>query len=264
MDSFRFSAVNEFPDYDNVTNILKLLKNLDLIYVSDAVNSIDNIDKYSGNNLLLAANIGVYMTDIGYMWSYDKIHEAINHNIIVFALAEELGMNSDYVESFFDRYSKQDADPDSILYLLDKDLGDAINQFPADKRNGYYSAMLTGSFIEKLHLIYMLIERCPEISYPGYLSQENIQRLVWIAQGQAKALDDLNKQIGDYNMPEDQLLYHDELCRLDSVMKQTAFLNDSVISGNYIIPEDSGFIKILNEISRIRNLITIPDAQIVR
>jgi len=260
MDSFRLSAVNKYPEYDDVIRILSLLKDLDLIYAHQLVNSIDNIDKYSGNDLLLAANIGVFMTDIGYMWSYEKIHEAINHNIIVFALAEELGMNSDYIESFFDRYSKQDANPDSILYLLDKDLGDAINQFPSDKRHEYYSAMLTGSFIEKLYYIYVLIEQCPELSNPDYLSQENIQRLIWVAEGQVKALDDLNKQIETSDIPKEQMFYHEELCRLDSIMKQSAFLNDSVIENDFSISADSGFINVYNEISRIRNLIINPGA----
>jgi hypothetical protein len=260
LDSFRFNAVNEYPEYNDVPRILNLLKGLDLIYVHHAVNSIDNIDKYSGNDMLLAANIGVFMTDIGYMWSYDKIHEAINHNIIVFALAEELGMNSDYMEAFFDRYSKQDADPDSILDLLDKDLEEAINQFPADKRHEYYAAMLTGSFIEKLHLTYELIEQCPEISSPDYLYPENIQRLVWVAEGQAKALDDLNKTIENFDMPKDQMFCHKELCSLDSVMKQTAFLNDSDIVDGFSIQSDSGFINIYNEISRIRDLIINPVA----
>jgi hypothetical protein len=258
LDSFRFNAVYEFPEYDDVPRILNMLRDMDLVYVNNAVNSIDNIDKYSGNDMLLAANIGVFMTDIGYMWSYDKIHEAINHNIIVFALAEELGMNSDYIESFFDRYSKQDADPDSILYLLDKDLEDAINQFPTDRRHEYYSAMLTGSFIEKLHLIYELIQQCPEISNPDYLYPENIQRLVWVAEGQAKALDDLNKAIENFDMPKEQMFYHKELCSLDSVMKHTAFLNDSDIVDGFSIQSDSGFINLYNEVSRIRDLIINP------
>ncbi len=260
MDSFHFISVNEYPDYDNITRILNLLKNLDLLYVSDAINNIENIDKYSRNELLLAANIGVLLTDIGYMWSYDNIDEAINYNIYVFALSEELGMNPDFLESFFQRYSKQDADPDSILYWIERDIGNAINLFPENKRYEYYSAMLTGSFIEKLHLIFMLIKRCPEVSYPDYLSEENIKRLVWIAEGQAKALADLNKIIGDYDMPGEQTFYHKELCKLDSVMKQTDFLNDPVIVNAFSIPEDSGFNNIYNEISRLRNLIINPGA----
>jgi hypothetical protein len=264
MDSFRFRAINTYPEYDDVPRILNLLKDLDLIYAHGAVNSEDNLDKYTDNDMLLAANIGVYITDIGYMWSYGKIHEAINHNIIVFALAEQLGMNSDYLESFFARYSKQDADPDSILYLLDEDLGNAINQFPAGKRLEYYSAMLTGSFIEKLHLIYKFIGECSEISDPAYLSQENIQRLIWIAEGQTKALDDMNKLIENYDIPKEQLFYHEDLCRLDSIMKQSAFLIDSTIVNTSAIQENSGFIELHNEIERIRNLITNPDIQTVR
>ena len=115
MESFHSRAVVEFPSYDNITRILDLLNDLDLVFVQEARNSIGNIDKYTGDELLAAANIGVYMTDIGYMWSYGVIDDALNYNIFVFALADQLGMNMDWLESLFQRYNKEDADPDSIL-----------------------------------------------------------------------------------------------------------------------------------------------------
>lgn len=263
MDSFHLKAVNEFPEYDNITAILSLLKDLDLVFVKRGVNSVENIDKYTGNEMLIATNIGVYLTDIGYMWSYEEIDEALKYNIFVFSLAEQLGLNMEFLEAFFERYDREDTEPDSILFYIERDLSDAINHFPSEKRNEYFSAVLTGSFIEKLHLIYLLIEQCPEISNPPVFSNENIQRLVWIASGQVRALEDLNKKIEEFGVSGEKLLYHEDLCRLDSVMKQKAFLNDSVIVNAATITEDPGFIEVFNEISRIRNLITIQDAQVV-
>jgi hypothetical protein len=104
MEAFHHRAVYEFPNYDNISEIIKLLRNIDVKFIPDVVNSIENLEKYSANELLIAANIGVYMTDIGYMWSYNETDAAFNQNIAVLTLAEQLDMAMDYLESFFHWY----------------------------------------------------------------------------------------------------------------------------------------------------------------
>jgi hypothetical protein len=264
MDSFHFRAVHEFPNYDNISAIISLLKDLDLIYFKDALNSVDNIDKYTDNDLLTAANIGVYMTDMGYMWSQEQEDDAFNYNVIVLSLADRLDMAKDFLESFFKRYDDEDADPDSILLLMERDLREAIKQFPEERRLELYSAMLTGSFMEKLYLLYEMIKRCPEISITADLMEENMQRLVWIATGQIKALEALNKTVEEYGIPREDMLCHEELIMLDSIMKETDFLQDSLILNALQIPEDPEFLNIYTKVSTIRNLITNPESQAAR
>jgi hypothetical protein len=264
MDSFHYMAVNEFPDYDNISDIIKLLKEIDVIYVQEAVNSFDNLDKYAGNELLMAANIGVYMSDIGYMWSYNEIDAAFNYNIAVLSLAEQLNMNMEYLESFVEKYSEEVENPDTILVIVEREIGEAIGQFPEEKRFKLYSAMLTGSFIEKLHLLFEMIRRCPAISNPADMVGENMLRLSWIATGQIKALDDLNKKIEDYAIPPENMLYHEELVELDSIMKSTVSLQDTSIVSTARLLEDPGFLNLCREISRLRNLVTNPGIQTIR
>jgi hypothetical protein len=264
MDTFHFRAVHSFPNYDNISKIIYLLKDIDVIFIQDAVNSIENLEKYTDNDLLMAANIGVYMTDIGYMWSYNETDAAFNHNIAVLSLADQLDMAKAFLDSFFERYSKEDADPDTILLLIERDLSEAVKQFPEEKRLELYSAMLTGSFVEKLHLLYEMIKRCPEISNPVDISVENLQKLVWIAIGQIKALEELNKQIDSYAIPKEYLLYHEELVKLDSVMKKTNFLQDSSIVRSVQLIEDPEFLNLYQEVSRIRNFVTNPVIKTIR
>src|SRR4030042_706641 len=92
LDTFHFRAVHAFPNYDNISEIINLLKDIDVIFIPDILNNMDNLEKYSYNERLLAANIGVYMTDIGYMWSYDETDAAFSCNIAVISLAEQLDM----------------------------------------------------------------------------------------------------------------------------------------------------------------------------
>jgi hypothetical protein len=264
MDTFHFRAVNAFPNYDKISEIIYLLKDIDVIFIQEAVNGIENMEKYTDDDLLMAANIGVYMTDIGYMWSYDETDAAFQHNIAVITLAEQLDMAMSFLESFLQRYDEAAADPDTILILIERDLKEAVKQFPDENRLELYSAMLTGSFVEKLHLLYEMIKRCPEISNSVDISVENLQKLVWVAAGQTKALEELNQQINSYAIPKENQFYHEELVKLDSIMYATNFLQDSSIVRSVQLIENPEFLNLYEEVSRLRNYITNPDIQTAR
>jgi len=264
MDSFHFRAIHAFPNYDNISEIINLLKDIDVIFIPDILNNIDNLEKYSYSERLVAANIGVYMTDIGYMWSYDETDAAFQDNIAVITLAEQLDIAMTFLESFLQRYSEEEADPDTILVLIERDLKEAVMQFPDENRLELYSAMLTGSFVEKLHLLYEMIKRCPEISNPADISVENLQKLVWVAAGQVKALEELNKEIDSYAIPKENQFYHEVLVKLDSIMSKTNFLQDTSIVRSVQLIENPEFLNLYEEVSRLRNYIINPDIQTAR
>jgi hypothetical protein len=265
MDTFHFRAVHAFPNYDNIFESINLLKDINVIFIPDILNNLDNLEKYSYNDNLVAANIGVYLSDIGYMWSYNESEAAFNLNIAVVTLAEQLDMAMAFLESFLDRYSEQEeADPDTILVLIERDLKEAVKQFPDEDRLELYSAMLTGSFVEKLHLLYEIIKRCPEISNPADISVENLQKLVWVAAGQAKALEELNKEIDSYAIPKENQFYYEELVKLDSIMSKTNFLQDTSIVRSVQLIENPEFLNLYEEVSRLRDYIINPDIQTAR
>jgi len=264
MDTFHFRAVNAFPNYDNISGIIYLLKDIDVIFIQEAVNGIENMEKYTDNDLLMAANIGAYMTDIGYMWSYNETDAALNLNIAVLSLAEQLDMAMAFLESFFQRYDEEEANPDTILVLIERDLKEAVKQFPEENRLELYSAMLTGSFVEKLHLLFEMIKRCPEISNAVDISVENLQKLVWVAAGQIKALEELNKQIDSYAIPKENQFYHEELVNLYSIMSETNFLQDSCVVRSVQLIENPEFLNLYLEVSRLRDYITNPGIQTIQ
>src|SRR4030042_1306010 len=264
MDSFHFRAIHAFPNYDNISEIINLLKDIDVIFIPDILNNIDNLEKYSYSERLVAANIGVYMTNIGYMWSYDETDAAFQNNIAVITLAEQLDIAMTFLESFLQRYSEEEADPDTILVLIERDLKEAVMQFPDENKLELYSAMLTGSFVEKLHLLYEMIKRYPEISNSEDISVENLQKLVWVAAGQVKALEELNKEIDSYAIPKENQFYHEALVRLASIMSRTNFLQDTSIVRSVQLIENPEFLNLYEEFPRLRNYIINPDIQTAR
>jgi len=126
---------------------------VDIGFIPDAVNDFENLDKYSSNDNLTAANIGIYMADIAYAWMFNETDIAMNCNMAAITLADQLEMANVFLDSFIQKYDKEDLDPNAILLLLEQDLNEAIKQLPEEKNLELYSAMLTGTFIEKLILL---------------------------------------------------------------------------------------------------------------
>lgn len=258
MDSFHLKAVHTYPGYDNISDLLKLIRDLDLVFIPDAVNNFENLDRYSKNDNLTAANIGVYMADIAYAWTFDETDIAMNCNFAALSLADHLEIANVFLDSFFQKYDKEDVDPDTMLLLLERDLNEAIKQLPEEKNIELYSAMLTGTFIEKLHLVYEMIKNCPEISDSPDLIIENLQKMVWIANGQVYALEELNKQIDNYEIPEESRLFHEELVNLSAMMHEAIFLNDTSHVRTINMINNQDFITIYQEVNKIRGYIINP------
>jgi len=258
MDSFHLKAVHTYPGYDNISDLLKLIRDLDLVFIPEVVNDFENLDKYTKNDNLTAANIGVYMTDIAYTWTCNENDIAMNCNMAALSLADHLEMANVFLDSFFQKYDKEDVDPDTVLLLLERDLIEAIKQLPEEKNIELYSAMLTGTFIEKLHLVYEMIKNCPEISDSPDFVIENLQKMVWIANGQVKALDELNKQTDNYKIPEESQLFHGELVNLSAMMHEAIFLNDTSIVRTINMINDQEFITLYQEVNKIRGYIINP------
>jgi len=258
MDSFHIQAVHSFPNYDNVSNLLQLIRDLDVIFIQDAINDFENVDKYTYNDNQTAANIGVFMADIAYAWAFNEHDNAMNCNMAALTLADHLDMANVFLNSFFQKYEKEDANPDTIILLIERDMNEAIKQLPEEKNLELYSALLTGAFLEKLHLIYEMIKNCPEISFSQDLILENLQKLVWIADGQVKALDELNKQIDSYEIPEESRLFHGELVNLSTIMHEAVFLNDTSIVRTINVINDQEFTTLYQEVNKIRGYIIYP------
>jgi hypothetical protein len=258
MDSFHIKAVHSYPKCDNVSELLRLTRDLDVGFVHNAVNDFENADKYTSNDNITAANMGVYMTDMVYAWICDEEDISMKHNMAALSLADHLKMADVFLDSFFQKYDNEDMDPDTILILFEHNLNEAIRQLPEEKNLELYSAVLTGTFIEKIHLVYEMIRNCPEISDSPDLILENLQKMVWIASGQVKTLEDLNKQIDSYQIPEESRLVHGELVNLDKMMSKAVFLNDTSKVRSIDIINDNEFLTIYQEVNKIRGFIINP------
>jgi len=258
LDSFRLLAVNELPAYNSISDVSQLLSNVDVQYYPEIVNDINNIERYTNNDLLSAVNIGVYFADIAYGYAFEDQNIAIASYIAAMSLAEKFRMTTTFLETFLEHVSISEAEVDTVLFKLERDLQTYASHLIDEEQIRLYASLLKGNYIEKNHLLYTTISRYADRPVSEDKKIENLQKLVWIASGQKTALEELNKILNDYSIPEDDRIYHDEFINLEKQMNETAFLRDTSAVRTIELVSSPEFVNLYDEITRIRKLITEP------
>jgi hypothetical protein len=260
LDSFRLLAVNVLPAYNSVSDIPQLLSHVNVKYYPGIVNDINNIERYTNNDLLEAANIGVYFADIAYSYAFEDKEMAVASYIAAMSLAENFRITGikTFLGTFLEHVSVSEAEVDTILFTLERDLQTYASQLTDNEQIRLYTSLIKGNFIEKNYLLYTTISRYPDSPVSEDIKIENLQKLVWIASGQKTALGELNKILNDYTIPEDDRIYHDEFIGLEKQMNETAFLADTSAVRTIELVSSPEFVNLYDEITRVRKLITEP------
>ncbi len=259
-DSFRLLALDVLPAYNSVSDIPQLLSHIDVKYYPGIVNDINNIERYTNNDLLEAANIGVYFADIAYGYAFEDQEIAVASYIAAMSLAENFRITEikTFLGTFLEHVSVSEAEVDTILFKLERDLQTYASHLTDNEQIRLYTSLIKGNFIEKNYLLYTTISKYPDSPVSEDKKIENLQKLVWIASGQKNALGELNKILNDYKIPEDDRIYHDEFISLEKQMNETAFLRDTSVVRTIELVSSTEFVNLYDEIIKIRKLSTEP------
>lgn len=258
-DSFHIFAVEVIPSYHNISDLSLLLKNVDVSYYPELVNSIENVERYHNNDLLKAANMGVYMVDLAYSYSFGDDNAAAGSYLSAMTLAHDFKEVMTFINNLMADFTVNELELDTILLKLEQNLQVSLAYLTGDEEIRLYSALLTGTFVENIFLLYSTISQYPDDSAYEDQQIENLQRLIWIATGQKKTLEELNKIIDDYAIPEEYQLHHHQLIDLEEQMEEAVFLKDTSIVHSVEMVRNPEFISLYDEIMKIRGSITEPE-----
>jgi hypothetical protein len=180
--------INDVP---KPTNIPALLQRSGIDFVPSLTNPADKAQNYLTTNSVAALNLGIYTTDLGYLCSFSKSEEAIAYFKASQQLAGKLGITGAFETSLMDRFQKNLANKDSLTILVEKSTEVAKVFLNENQQYNVAAMMVTGSFIEGLHLATTLVD-----SFPSELKGIKDQVLVDLVRTvleQKKGLSDIIK-----------------------------------------------------------------------
>lgn len=135
----------------NPVTMSTLLEKSGVVYSSDLLNPVENIDKYT-TNYKKAMNLGTYGTDLVHMNIYDRTVSTVLYLKNIKDLANDLGLSQFFDYETLNRLSENTQNIDSILLITSSGF-DRMTNFLLEQKRGSIAILLSyGIWIESLHL----------------------------------------------------------------------------------------------------------------
>ncbi len=126
------------------------------------VNPSNKVESYTTTSDKAALNLGVYGTDIGYLASYNKTQDILNHVKSAQKLAEKVGVTKIFDSSIQKRFEANLSKKDSLIGLVNESMITADKYLKESDRTNTASLVAVGAFIEGLSISTGLIEKYPK------------------------------------------------------------------------------------------------------
>ncbi len=120
-------------------------------YDESILNSNDHLSHYN-TSFKRAMNLGIYGADLGYINIYNKSSDAASYLYSIKELTDELNIGQFYDFATIQRLATNSENVDSLLYITTSNF-QKINNFLHEKKRSDQSVLiLTGGWIEALHI----------------------------------------------------------------------------------------------------------------
>lgn len=158
-----------FQQIPSPLEISVLLKESGINYNERFLNSTDNLAAYN-SNFKKAINLGVYGTDLGYTNIYEQNQDAIFYLNAIRDLSDGLSIGQFFNFGTIKRLATNSRNLDSLLLITTKNFNSINAYLQEQQRSNLSVLLLTGGWIEALHILCQVSERNPD-------NQELIERI---------------------------------------------------------------------------------------
>jgi hypothetical protein len=138
-----------------------LLKNTGAQYEKQMLSCYQNPFKYN-TNYKKALNLGIYATDLGFSNIFEQNQEGINYFNAIKVIADNLQIGQFFDFRTINRLAIQSQNLDSLLLISTKSFNQINHYFQDQNRANLSILMLTGGWLEALHIACQIVINNPE------------------------------------------------------------------------------------------------------
>src|SRR5688572_8544539 len=138
-----------------------LLKESGKKYNGSYLNSADNTSKYN-SNFKKALNLGVYGTDLGYINIYEQNQDGVKYMSAIKELADGLNIGQFFDVETIGRLATNSKNLDSLLLITTQNFNSINHYLQTQNRENLSVLLLTGGWIEALHVVCEVSKANPE------------------------------------------------------------------------------------------------------
>lgn len=194
-------VIKDLPPASSVPNAIK---ETGAEYNPTLINDLNRMGSYQIDNDKAALNLGIYSADIGYLASYNKIQESLQHIEACKTLAESLGVNTAFNMETMRRFERNMSNRDSLLKLMNQTVSLTQERLESSDNLNMAALVITGGFIEGLYLAIEIVKTYPRDEVSARERDEILLPLEELILSQEQPLIDIIQMLRD--IPQDDTI----------------------------------------------------------
>jgi hypothetical protein len=212
-----------------------------------------NNEKYAGNEVLAAANVGVYLVDGLYQYSsknlngYQSIMAGKN-------LATKIGMGSGFENLVMDRYNNANPEIDTLLAKLDESILASEASLKEQDKLRLFTGLIGGNYIEKQYILFNIIFKY-NIDLPEEAKLAILRQVLFTTNEHLKKLPDVIALIESVKKDTDPGTILNELKAIEALRQQLVFPEDISQITPKMIFENQTLLAMFDKIKEVRAMI---------
>lgn len=220
------------------------------------LNPRTKVDSYVNRSDKAALNLGVYTADIGYLSSYEKTQEAIDYLNTAKTLADNLDVIGSFDADILKRFEANIGNKDSLTHLLDQTVKRTESFLNNDSRNKLSALVITGSFIEGLHISTGLVKTYPRNILPDDKRNAILTHIIRVVLEQKKSVSELLKMLKSVEQTEPVTNLVTDLSKLEETYKSLNIEEQIKNNRGDLVLTDKNLTEITAIVEKLRKSIT--------
>lgn len=193
---------HQTSELKSIPEIASSLGLADVEYYPELVNHPLKAQTYTGKRKI-AANIGVYLTDLMYAKNAGGQNEAYKNYAALMELAGNSGLNNELTEIIYERFENDNISAEELQNMIKEALTNSALELSENQQKKLYAYLVMGNYIEKLYLSSDIIMRPKQTKLPAEaeaLLKRSLMKQVSDLSGKMQEITDLMHSFdGDAN-----------------------------------------------------------------
>jgi hypothetical protein len=236
------------------TDLMDMLELSTVDFMPELINDPNNSEKYLSNDVLAAANMGVYLVDGLYQYSSSEFNNGYNSMMAAKSLAVKLGMGAGFDEMILERYTELNPSVDSFLIKLNENIVASETVLKEQDRMRIFAGLIGGNYIEKQFILFNIIFKS-NVDLPETSRLITMREVLYATRKHMNILPDVIALMESVKKETDSGIILDELKAVEALRQQNIIPEDiSQITAPQIF-ENQNFLAMFEKIKAVRSMI---------
>lgn len=236
------------------TDLMDMLELSMVDFMPELINDPNNSEKYLNNEVLAAANMGVYLVDGLYQYNSKEFDKGYYSIMAAKNLATKLGMGAGFDEMILERYTNLNPNIDSFLVRLNGNIIASETFLKEQDRMRIFAGLIGGNYIEKQYILFNIIFKS-NVDLPETSRLITLREILYATRTHMNKLPEVIALIESIKKETDPGIILNELKAIEALRQQNILPEDiSQITAQQIF-ENQNLLAMFEKIKEVRSMI---------